>query len=246
MRTNVDYADEQITVYRECPYRCAYCWAQLPLFRARIQRGKYDPEVEAAKAAVRCKGRIVVSFTTDPYPPQELELKRTRRVLEALRSYGAREVWVLTKNPKLALRDLDLYGPDWRLGTTIVSLTKTIWEPYAPPPEARRVALKEAKERGVKTWLSIEPYLPGVTYPFRIVFETHEYVDLYVLGTCNYARKIGVDVEKLEAELKCGTISNTIALLQHLRKPFIIKGELREQLERLGEWRRFMHEAGEG
>jgi len=231
-RSSVDYATDNITVYRYCPYGCRYCWAwQLPFFRKRIERGKYDPVDEALRYfAIRERRTIVVSFTSDPYPPEEKDRGLTRRVLEVLSRCRWHRVLVLTKNPKLALRDVDLFkkhGDMW-LGTTVISLKRTDWEPNAPPPEERLEALREAHEEGVKTWLSIEPIIPGITYPQLIVAETLDYVDWYVLGAFNYFSRFARNMKKfMLREWYRRHVREAIETLEINGRPYFVKRELR-------------------
>ncbi|RLG77838.1 MAG: hypothetical protein DRO12_01065 [Thermoprotei archaeon] len=234
-KSSVDYATDNITVYRSpCPYRCRYCWAwRIPLFRSRIRRGHYDPVKEAERYARTGEPRtIVVSFTSDPYPPVEKSLRKTRRVLEALARNPRHKVMVLTKNPQLALRDLDIFlrHPNMWLGTTVISLEPTDWEPYAPSPEERLSALKSAHSKGVRTWLSVEPIIPRTTYPELIVGETLDYVDWYVLGAFNYSgrlAKMGKDVLKGWYR---DHVVQAISILRSHGREFHIKKELRKYL----------------
>jgi len=234
-RSSVDYATDNITVYRRpCPYACKYCWAwRIPLFKSRIERGLYNPLEEAEKYARMKKRRvIVVSFTSDPYPPYEKVFERTRQVLDILASNPRHRILVLTKNPRLALRDLDIFKdhPDMWLGTTVISLKPTDWEPYAPSPGERLAALKIAHSEGVKTWLSIEPIIPGVTYPEHIVFRTLDYVDWYVLGAFNYSKRIaGMSERVLKAWYEVHVV-DAIETLKANNKEFHIKKELRKYL----------------
>ena len=82
-KTNVEYATDNITVYRYCKNGCVYCWAwRIPLFSKRIEKGKYNPVEEARKyLKIRDRRVIVISFTSDPYPFEEVVWKITRRVL---------------------------------------------------------------------------------------------------------------------------------------------------------------------
>ena len=235
-RSSVDYATDNITVYREpCPFYCRYCWAwRIALFRSRIERGLYDPVEEARKYVGMKKRRvIVVSFTSDPYPPKEKVLERTRKVLEVLALNPKHRILVLTKNPQLALRDLDVFKshPDMWLGTTVISLKPTDWEPYAPSPEERLAALKLAHSEGVKTWLSIEPIIPGITYPELIVAETMDYVDWFVLGAFNYSKRLGGISEAALREWYRTHVFDAIQILKDNGKGFHVKKELRRYLE---------------
>ena len=186
---------------------------------------------EAEKYLRKRGGRvIVVSFTSDPYQWEEERIQLTRRVLEVLSKARQHRVLILTKNPKLALRDLDLmlrHGDMW-LGATVVSLERNEYEPLAPPPEDRLEALKQAKQRGVKTWLSIEPIIPSITYPEDIVEVTLGYVDWYVLGSLNYCRQLKLH-SLTEGTLKlwyAAHVKSAVELLKKHGKQFHIKREL--------------------
>ena len=239
-KSSVDYATDNITVYRFCPYQCRYCWAwRLGIFRSRIVRGKYDPLREATKYLYKYNRIIVVSFTSDPYPPQEAEKQLTRKVLSIL-SKSRNRVLVLTKNPILALRDIDimLQGDVW-LGTTITTIDDKVasdWEPRAPPPSQRLNALLYAKKRGIRTWLSVEPIIPGTTYPEEIIRETLWYVDFYVLGSLNYVKQLRLQFREEDLrEWYDKHVKPAIKLLKTLNKRYHIKKELRRYLGEVGE-----------
>jgi len=235
-KTGVDYATDNITVYRACVYRCRYCWANLPLFRRRIERGRYNPVAEAKKYVGKSGKIIVVSFTGDPYPPVEEQSGLTRMVLAVLGMGKGNRVLVLTKNPRLALRDLDImreHGDMW-LGTTITCLDDdraSDWEPVAPPPSIRLEALREAHEAGVKTWVSVEPMIPGYTDPAKIIEDTSSYVDWYVLGSFNYMPQLGVKVDADGFKRWIGEVTaKALDTADRLGKKVHVKRELRRLL----------------
>lgn len=215
-RTGVDYADYNITVYREpCPYKCVYCWAwRIPLNAKRIRSGRYDPVVEAERIARKCRNgeRVVVSFTSDPYLFREAWINRTTHVILALRRWGRPTVMVLTKNPLLALKDRDVmiadiagaehYVESW-LGTTVTSADtyhpfSTVWEPNAPRTALRLKALREFQREGGYVWLSLEPLIPVShpdTFPETIIVNALKILDperirLVVLGRLNYVPQL--------------------------------------------------------
>ena len=258
-RSGVDYATDQITVYRYCPYNCAYCYVwRSKLFSSRVQRGKYDPVEEARKYLNKRNRVIVVSFVSDPYPPEEADKRITRRVLEVLSGNPCNRVMVLTKNPGLALRDLDVMkkGNIW-LGTTIITFFRPFYrklEPYAPSPLERVKALVEAHKEGVRTWISIEPIIPFITYPEEIVRLTLVLgVDYYVLGAYNYYNRITLPTieyreetkyvkKNVEINLSSLTrdilkvwyvihVSKAIELLESYGRKYFIKKELQAFLE---------------
>ncbi len=203
--------------------------------RSRLARMNPRPLDEArAYARKRSRSIIVISFTTDPYPPEEVDRRLTRRVLEILAEAPQHRILVLTKNPRLALRDMDLmlqHGDTW-LGTTLTSLSDpNPLEPKAPPASKRLAALRAAKRDGVRTWLSLEPIVPGVTDVAAIVEATYSFVDFYVLGAFNYASQLGFrEPEPKEYE----PVLDGIWLLDALGKEFFVKKELRKILSKLG------------
>lgn len=236
--TGVEYATDQITVYRECPYGCRYCYAtKLGFFKHRIQRGGYNP-VEEAKAYLRVAHHsVLLSFTSDPYPPAERVNQRTSRVLRVLAQNPTNRILILTKNPMLFLeRDIHIAHKDLWVGTTIVSLDKTYLEPNAPPPKERLKALKTLKELGFKTWISLEPLLPSHLndgyYPTELVEHTKDFADWYVLGSFNYPKQLGfagIEPKYLRQWYK-DFVPPAIKRLKELKIPFFIKRELRRYL----------------
>jgi len=234
-KSYVEYATDQITVYPPpCPYRCRYCFWSTPLWKSRAKRINPSPLEEARRyLKVREPRTIVVSFTTDPYPPWEEVYMLTRSVLEILSRAKQHRIMILTKNPGIALRDLDImkvHGNMW-LGATITRwemVDRPELEPKAPTPFMRSQALKWTHERGVKTWLSIEP-IHKASNPLAILENTIDHVDFYVFGKLNYAKQLGLEEptpeeyrEKLEPALK---------LLDSLGKPYLVKKELKQVLE---------------
>ena len=237
-KSRVDYATDQITVYRYCPYACRYCYVwRSKLFASRVQRGKYDPVEEAKKYLNKTSRIIVVSFVSDPYPPDERQEKKTREVLKVL-SETKNKIMVLSKNPLLALRDVDVFekGNIW-LGTTIITLDDNqarYWEPNAPPPLLRLQALQVAKRIGLKTWLSIEPIIPHTTIPEEIVAQTLEYIDFYVLGAFNYTKQLKYTsyTEEILRKWYEQHVPYTIDILERNKKEYHIKRELLKYLDK--------------
>lgn len=231
-RSKVDYATDQITVYRYCQYGCRYCYVwRNKLFSSRVIRGKYDPVEEAEKYLNKKNRVIVVSFVSDPYPPEEREKRLTRRVLEVLCN-SKNKVLVLTKNPQLALRDVDVMNGDCWLGTTVITLNKKYWrywEPSTPYPPSRRLwALRTAHEVGVRTWLSIEPIIPETSIPENIVMKTLDYIDYYILGSFNYPERLGYTTYTPRILYKWYSkhVTRTIEILEQHGKPYLVKKEL--------------------
>jgi DNA repair photolyase len=59
------------------------------------------------------------------------------------------------------------------------------WEPGAALPEEKINSLRRAHEKGIKTWVSLEPVLyPEIT--LEIIRRTYGFVDEFKVGTLNY------------------------------------------------------------
>jgi len=224
-KTAVEYASDQITVYPSCPHKCKYCWASEPLMLKRISNPK---PIEEARGYLRARKPriIVVSFTTDPYQPIERHISLTRHTLEILVP-SIHTIMVLTKNPEFAvLRDLDLlqHSNVW-LGTTLTGLEKLEDEPFAPSNLDRIIALDMAHKHGVHTWVSIEPWIPYKTDPYEIILKTNDFVDWYVIGRLNHEKRHGYEtVPNWWYQKRLPKIEG---LLKALKKPYLIKKELR-------------------
>jgi DNA repair photolyase len=130
--------------------------------------------------------QVMFSFTTDVYNPFNRSL--TRPSIKILRDHGL-AFCVLTKGGERALADLDLYRPDRdAFASTLTSLDEKVslkWERGAAVPADRIATLKTFHERGIFTWVSLEPTLDCDT-SIEIVRATHKFVDLYKIGRVNY------------------------------------------------------------
>jgi DNA repair photolyase len=112
----------------------------------------------------RGQGVVGVSFSTDCYMDGRAG-KITRNVVEALTSHE-KYTRVLTRNPILALQDLDVFqeaGKYVTIGSSIPCMDADqvqAIEPSAPAPEHRLRGLKEFNEHGVQTFVSMSPTYP--------------------------------------------------------------------------------------
>lgn len=191
-----EYAPLSTNPYRGCGHKCAYCYVPkvLHMDRAEFDAGAVErPTYQAAllkdAAKYRALGvteQVMLSFTTDPYPPQHHML--TRWTLEQLQAHGL-AVCTLTKGGRRALRDIDLFRPDRdAFASTLTSLDARFsrkWERGAADPDDRLATLRAFHERGIFTWVSLEPTI-DVEASLAIVDATHEFVDLYKVGRVNY------------------------------------------------------------
>lgn len=108
--------------------------------------------------------RVWVSGVCDPYQPLEGKYKLTRQCLDILAQHG----WPVTVQTRssLVVRDIDIFknGCDWEVGlsiTTADDAIRKLFEPFAPPIQARIDALSQLHQVGIRTYVMIAPMLPG-------------------------------------------------------------------------------------
>jgi len=196
-----EYAKLATNPYRGCGHKCAYCYVPAVL---RMTREEFDATAtprpgfmdslrrDAAKyRAAGITEQVMLSFTTDPYNPHNRSL--TRPTLETLADYGL-AFCTLTKGGSLALADIDFFRPDRdAFASTLTSLDDSFslkWERGAALPGDRIATLKAFHERGIFTWVSLEPTL-SVDASISIIEHTHGFVDLYKVGRANYLPMTG-------------------------------------------------------
>jgi DNA repair photolyase len=172
--------DRSINPYRGCSHGCIYCYARpahayLGLspgldFESRIF---FKPEAGRLLAAELSRkaykpGVIHVGGDTDPYQPDEKQLRVTREVLETLQRF--RHPFSIITKSQLILRDLDILGEMGRAGlaraaVSITSLDRKLarsMEPRAATPERRVEAVRRLTEAGTPTIVMFAPVIPGL------------------------------------------------------------------------------------
>jgi DNA repair photolyase len=246
-----EYAPLALNLYNGCGHRCAYCYVvRLPQWAMKhgsVEKARkvFDegavlrPGVleqlrrDAAKLqAAGCREQVMLSFTTDPYPPDEpttpasLPWPVTRMALKILRAHDI-GFCTLTKGGTRAVRDLDLFRPESdAFACTLTSLDSAFsgkWEPGAAHPSDRVAALRDFHEAGIFTWVSLEPTL-DLAHSLAVVEATHRFVDLYKVGRANYLGAI-------TAETDWGDYTRRmIELLRAVGAKHYIKKDLQEYL----------------
>lgn len=129
-------------------------------------------------------GIVGISFATDCYMDGRAG-DITRNVVKALTSHG-KYARVLTRNPILALQDLDIFleaGERVTIGSSIPCMDAdqvTAIEPSAPAPAHRLRGLQKFNEYGVQTYVSMSP-----TYPTQDREDLRKHLEC--IATCNPA-----------------------------------------------------------
>jgi DNA repair photolyase len=103
-----------------------------------------------------------MSSVCDGWQPLEQEYELSRTCLRLLLYHGF-HVTILTKS-SLVRDDLDLLeDTDAELGATLTTMDESLRrkiEPHASPTHERIDMLREAAERGIRTWVFLGPFMP--------------------------------------------------------------------------------------
>ncbi len=148
-----------------------------------------DSEIPKLKDKIKF---VHLSFMTDPFMYHNKDVRNlTLRIIEKLNKNGIR-CTVLTKGilPKV-LANKKKYGNENEYGITIVSLDKKFkerFEPHSSPYDVRIRSLKFLHNKGLKTWISMEPYpTPNlVKQNLSYILSKVAFANKIVFGKLNY------------------------------------------------------------
>ncbi|MBN1803361.1 MAG: radical SAM protein [Candidatus Lokiarchaeota archaeon] len=195
-KSNIPSIDFVINPYVGCQHGCIYCYAEF-MIRFTGHKGEKWGEFLDIKQCDLSKinphkydrTSILFSSVTDPYLPLEKKYGNTRKILKSLIGTSA-EVEILTKS-KLVTRDIDLFKQfdNISIGISISTLDEPfsrIVEPKASKPLDRLDAIKEIHDRGLKTYLFISPFFPGITDYRAIIENTLDHTDHYMFENLNF------------------------------------------------------------
>lgn len=232
-----EYGDLAVNIYTGCPHRCWYCYAPGVLHKVKEEfHGHVEPRaniVGKVRSQVEREGitgkLIFLCFTCDPYPTG-YDSSATREIIKILKDSG-NHVQILTKGD--GSRDFDLLdGEDW-YGITVSSFTtknimtgngimpRSPHEPGAVNPYFRIARAEEARRKGIKTWISLEPVVdPNVLDVFACFADAFDKVKIgklnYHPSTINW-KEFGMKAE---------------ALCRKLGVEYYIKDSLRREMEK--------------
>lgn len=228
-----EYADKgyAANLFKGCTHGCKYCY--VPSF-CHVSREEFRasstaaPDVleRLAKDMIRAgvlNEPIFLCFTCDPYcigGPTHL----TRRAIEIIIASG-NTVNILTKGGVRACRDLDLLAtnPGNKIGATLtfsVAVDSMLWEPKAALPCGRIEMLREAKEKGIQTWASIEPVIDP-QQSLEIMKMAMPYVDEFKIGKWNHDKRANA-IDWRDFALRA------MKLMESNGKKYMFKKEIRE------------------
>lgn len=210
-KTKVEYGNFTINHVLGCAHGCNYpCYARMMAIKyGRISSYEdwlhprivsnalelLDKEIPKYKDEIDF---VHLSFTTDPFMYDALNKRTyphiqelTLNIIEKLNNNDIK-CTILSKGiyPGILASDAR-FGKENEHGITLVSLDEKFrkeFEPYSPEFEARIAALKHLHDKGLKTWVSIEPYpTPNIVkQDIEDLLKKITFVDKIIFGKMNY------------------------------------------------------------
>ena len=172
---SLESADYQIDPYIGCEHYCYYCYvlgeAETDWTEEILIHEDITGRLRKALSGIPPQ-RIYMGWHTDPYQPQEAEVRQTRQVLELLLELGF-SAGILTKS-NLVLRDLDIFQAmnDANVSVSVAFTDNAIrkqFEWHTIDTEVRIDAVGEFKKAGVRTSALICPVIPYVTDTLSLI-----------------------------------------------------------------------------
>jgi len=205
-KSGVEYADFCLNHVEGCAHGCNFpCYAynmakrfgKVKTYSDWVRPKLVENALELLdKEIPKYKNKIEyvhLCFMTDPFMYKYKEIKdMTLKIIHKLNRNGIR-CTVLTKGiyPK-ALVNKEKYSLSNEYGITLVSLNeefKINFEPSSAPYLYRINALKYLHDKGLRTWVSIEPYpTPNLdrNQNLKKLLNSISFVDMIVFGKLNY------------------------------------------------------------
>lgn len=201
-KTAVEYGDYTINHVEGCSHGCLYpCYAMLMAKRfGRIKH--YDDwikpkivsnavkllEKELPKHREKIKF-VHLSFTTDPFMYGYPEISDLSFELISLLNEANIKCTALTKG--VLPVELTHLSETNEFGITLISLNETYrkqFEPFSSPYTERIDSLYQLHKKGIKTWVSIEPYpTPNIfDQNFGEILKSVAFADKIIFGRLNY------------------------------------------------------------
>lgn len=172
--------------YTGCDHCCVYCYITGYIKDAFNCRPKVDLIKRVKRELKRIDKSKVISManSSDPYPRLERKLQVTRKVVQLFLREDIR-FQIVTKSD-IMVRDIDLLKKSkCSIAVTVTTMDEDIakkLEPKAPSPGKRVNALKKLKENGIPVSVRIDPVIPGLTDPVRVLEEV-KFVDHVTCST---------------------------------------------------------------
>lgn len=220
-KSKVNYGDYSLNHIKGCSHGCKFpCYEMMQKIRyGKIKDYKEWTQPKVVKNALelldkeipKLKDKIKVvnlCFSTDLFMFGQDEIKELS--LEIISRLNKNGIKVTTLTKGICPKELanDKYSRENEYGITLVSLDpefQMAYEPGASPIVERLKALKYLHKRGLKTWVSIEPYpAPNiVSQDLLELLEKVKFVDKIVFGSWNYNPLVSAYPNKKKFYLDC-------------------------------------------
>ncbi len=230
-----EYSSLALNIYKGCTHGCQYCYVT---DHSHTDSEKYysnaNPKKQVLKKLERDAKKlsgikdvpdILLSFMGDVYQPEEMKLGLTRESIKILKQNNL-PFTILTKGGTRAKRDFNLLEnyDKASFGSTIVFTTQEdadYWEPGASKLDDRVMALQEAHNRGIRTWVSLEPVIDP-DQALELIQDIYPYVDHWKVGKLNHYPEIEnrVDWRKFRDDVS--------SLLDNVGTNYMLKNSLRQ------------------
>lgn len=204
-KSGVEYADYGLNHAEGCSHGCTYpCYAMMMKKRCGIINTYKEwrtPKIVSnalellEKEIPKYKNDIkyvFLCFATDPFMYQQKEISDlSLKIIKRLNQDELKSICISKGVYPKELAKKDIYGAQNEYGSTIVSISESFQkkhEPFAAPIKERIKALKYLHERGLKTWVSMEPYpTPNfIEQDIEEILKEISFVDKIVFGKWNY------------------------------------------------------------
>lgn len=201
-KTAVEYGDYTINHVEGCSHGCMYpCYAMLMAKRFGKVKSYEDwikPKIVSNAAELlkkeipkyRDKIKFVhLCFSTDPFMYGYQEITDLSVKLISMLNDVDLKCTALTKG--ILPDELAELSPSNEFGITLISLNedyRSQYEPFSAPYKERIQSLYRLHKKGVKTWVSIEPYpTPNIVdQKFEKILESVAFADKIIFGRLNY------------------------------------------------------------
>lgn len=188
-----EYCEYAVDIYTGCPHKCEYCYA-----KAKADKKNKDfTDISVRKNIIEATREFLINnkeysgktiflgFSSDPFP-NGYDCSTTVEIIKLLKSFGC-HIMFCTKG-RISTEVLDLLDNKDSVGITITcgdEMAKK-FEPYSILPTERLKQLKAFYEKGIETWISIEPVLePNFIYKM-LESDDMKYITRVKLGKLNH------------------------------------------------------------
>lgn len=205
-KTAVEYGDYTINHVEGCAHGCMYpCYAMLMAKRFG-KVNSYDEwikpkivsnAVELLKKEIpkqRDKIKFVhLCFSTDPFMYGYQEI--TDLSVKLIRMLNDADIKCTALTKGILPDELAKLSPLNEFGITLISLNEDYrkqYEPFSAPYKERIQSLYRLHKKGVKTWVSIEPYpTPNIIkQDFGKILQAVSFADKIIFGRLNYNAQV--------------------------------------------------------